>query len=188
MPDDKKGFDYAQLAAPGAGAALGAGAGWLLAEPALGLKEKKHKAIVAALGALAGAAAGGAVGAMDMGGEQARREAKLDEAGLGVVGHLSNPLAVIPSVGAGVMAHGATQPVMDKANKLMERPAAVTNRALKGSPVTANVINALRIMTGGSGKTGKTARFILGAGPAVIGAAAPFEISRQIARATTKTD
>jgi hypothetical protein len=50
MADDKKGFDASQLIAPGAGAALGGAAGWFGAEPVLGLKEKKHKAIVAALG------------------------------------------------------------------------------------------------------------------------------------------
>lgn len=184
----KRAFDYSQLAAPGAGAALGAGAGWLLAEPALGLKEKKHKALVAALGALAGAAAGGAMSAMDAGGEAERRRAKLDEAGLSVSGQLMNPVADVAAVGSGLATQGALHPYTSRTAELMGKPEATSNRFLKNSPKSAKVVNALRVLAGGPGKGGMLGRGIVRAAPFVAGTFLPWEGYRQLARYTTKTD
>lgn len=100
-----------QVALPLGGAAIAGGAGYLAAEPLLGLKKKRHKAAVAALGALAGAAAGGAISAIDASGAASggAREQLLQEKGLSFPGwYATSPsiaLDVAGGSGASVLAH-----------------------------------------------------------------------------------
>lgn len=186
---NKKSFDAGQLVAPGVGAAAGAGAGWLLADPVLGLKQNRHKSLVAALGALAGAATGAAVGAMDVGGsagEKQRRENELGNKGLNFLDWWADPSHSVPAGLAGFVTHGVTRPAVQEALKLAERPATTRPGPFK---TNTPAIKALRILTGGQGKgVGSVGRTLVSAAPITLGTLLPAEVFRRIQRATTKTD
>lgn len=181
----QQGFDYTQLAAPAAGGAAGGAAGYFLADPVFGLSKPKHKAMVAALGALAGMAAGAGFNAMSETSPEAVKQAKVDQNGLGMLdwntsspGMFMTPAGAV--LGGGAVAGALGRPV-DYLTAKMARP---------GSG--GKVIAALRILTGGAGKRGVWGRAAFKQLPAVagtlIGGAAASEIPRHIAIANLPKD